>query len=158
MRSTALNCCKNIAQPPINTITDSLPKERKKNLLNSLLRQRSIYTFYKKDNSSLYLYSHFKCQLSLIYTPFNAILLSSPIYYNRFRAKRLCSTTKFIQLSLSIYIRSSTCTRGNHPLVFNKVSYQPVQTSSSSSSSPISSSNTHYDISNRGTIVSPPLF
>lgn len=104
MRSTALNCCKNIAQPPINTITDSLPKERKKNLLNSLLRQRSIYTFYKKDNSSLYLYSHFKCQLSLIYTPFNAILLSSPIYYNRFRAKRLCSTTKFIQLSLSLYI------------------------------------------------------
>lgn len=104
MRSTALNCCKNIAQPPINTITDSLPKERKKNLLNSLLRQRSIYTFYKKDNSSLYLYSHFKCQLSLIYTPFNAILLSSRIYYNRFRAKRLCFTTKFIQLSLSLYI------------------------------------------------------
>lgn len=103
MRSTALNCCKNIAQPSINTITDSLPKERKKNLLNSLLRQRSIYTFYKKDNSSLYLYSHFKCQLSLIYTPFNAILLSSRIYYIVFEPRDFVPQRN-TTLSLYIYI------------------------------------------------------
>lgn len=134
--------------------TNKPKKKKKKNLLNSLLYTRSkikrIIRRFEKHVLHLY-------QLSLIYTPFNAILLSSRIYYNHFRAKRLCSTTIFIQLSLSlhIYICSSTCTRGNHPLVFNKVSYQPVQASSSSSSSSISSSNTHHDISNRGTIALP---
>lgn len=110
-------------------------------ILNSLKTTTIFYkTIYKKNNSSRqhrYLYLHFKYQLSIIYTPFNAILLSSHIYYNHSRAK-------FIQLSLYTFL---------HPLVSNKVSYQPVQPSSPS---PISSSNTHHDISNRGTIVFPP--
>lgn len=114
LRSIAINYCyKNITQPPINrTITDSLPftqillispqtnqKKRKKNLLNSLLRQRSInkviHRFETHISQHPYIYI---CISSINYRQF---ILSFQIYYNHFRAKRLYNE---IHTTLSLYI------------------------------------------------------